>query len=237
MILVFIDETTDSKFNDYLGFSIACVNARFYPHLKNSAQKILKSVGWDSTVEFKGSFLFSKSKGCSDVEIEKRIVAANNLLDLNIAKKNSRMYFHFGRLRSTTHKEDYLKTLPSLIYKSLPSPTKGAGKNLAIITCDNRSDISVDELQEKFASAIEEKGFILFERIIQAKSSYDTIGLMYADLVGYLAGRVDNIENDVELFEGLSEEQLENNGKIKKLKTSKELISKIKKLSLYTYNG
>lgn len=37
---------------------------------------------------------------------------------------------------------------------------------------------------------------------------------MFADLVGYLAARIDTISNDAELFEDINREQLELNGKI-----------------------
>jgi hypothetical protein len=70
MLLVFIDETTDQKFK-------TC---------------------WDPAVEFKGSYLFSATSGCTDVEVVKRIEAAGALLDLNTSKSNSRM-----RLSIYTH--------------------------------------------------------------------------------------------------------------------------------------
>lgn len=233
MILVFIDETTDSKFKDYLGFSIATINARFYPYLKEEAQRIIKNIGWDPEVEFKGSYLFSKSQGCTEVEIEKRIDAAKKLLELNVAKKNSRMSFYFGAMKSENFKSDYLKHLPELLYRSLPTAPSGAGKNLLSIHFDERTDITQDELHNTFLPIIHKRKYVLLERISKSKSIFDTVGIMYADLVGYLAGRKETISNDAELFEGLTKEQLENNGKIKKLKSSTELIGLIKKLNLF----
>jgi hypothetical protein len=234
MLLIFIDETSDSKFKDYFGFCIASINARFYPEIKQEAQKILERIGWDHSVEFKGSYLFSRSCGCTDVEIEKRILAAHQLLDLNIAQKNKRMVFSYGRLKSTNQREDYLHGVPGLLNKVLPRAPKGAGKNLISITCDERDDITVTELHRYLSPCAKKKGYELLESVVRAKSTFDTIGIMYSDLVGYLAGRVDTISNDAELFEGLSEEQLKQNGKIRKLISSKELISKIKGLTLYS---
>lgn len=49
----------------------------------------------------------------------------------------------------------------------------------------------------------------------------------FADLVEYLVGRVDTIPSDAELFVGLDQEQLANNGKIGKSRSSQSLIRKI----------
>ena len=68
-----------------------------------------------------------------------------------------------------------------------------------------------------------------------AKSNYDTVGIMFTDLVGYLAGRVDTISNDSDLFEGLTHEQFERNGKIRKLRSSQDLISKINNLEIFAH--
>ena len=237
MLLVFIDETSDSKFKDYLGFSIATVNARFYPKIKTDALNILLSIGWDPDIEFKGSYLFSISSGCTDIDIEKRIDAANGLLDLNVANENRRMKFFFGDMRSTNHRHSYLTSLPGLLHKVLPRPPKGAGKNLLILSCDHREDISQNELHDAMIPVIFDRGYVLYERVISSDSSFETIGLMFADLVGYLAGRIDTISNNSELFEGLTPEQFERNGKIKKLKSSQELIGKIKQLSLLSHGS
>jgi hypothetical protein len=91
---MFIDETSDKKFKEYLGFCIVTVNAHFYPKIKSDAIEILESIGWDPDTEFKGSYLFSATSGCTDAEIENRIDAANAILDLNVANKNRRMKFY-----------------------------------------------------------------------------------------------------------------------------------------------
>jgi hypothetical protein len=60
---------------------------------------------------------------------------------------------------------------------------------------------------------------------------------MFADIVGYLAARIDTIATDAQLFEGLTPEQLAKDGKYLKLASSRTLISKVKKLSLLTQSG
>ena len=237
MLLVFVDETSDVKFKDYLGFSIATINAKFYSKIKSEALKVLQEVGWDSGIEFKGSYLFSQTRGCTGVEIEARIDAAHKLLDLNVASKKRRMKFTYGRMQSQNHKEDYLAALPPLLSKALPKPVKGAGKNLMALTCDERSDVTQPEIHEALSSVVRERGYVLVEEVAVARSSFETVGIMYADLVGYLQGRVDIIANDAELFEGLTPEQFETNGKIRKLRSSHDLISKIEKLTIFAHSS
>lgn len=236
MLLVFVDETSDKKFKNYLGFCVATINSRSYSNLKAKAQKILRSIDWDPKTEFKGAFLFSASKGCPDVEIERRIDAAHKLLDLNISLKNSRIRFYYGSMDSRDHATDYLRALPGLLMKLPPAP-KGAGKNLVAALCDNRSDIDSATLHEAVSTALQSRGYVVLERVVQATSTLDTVGLMFADLVGYLAGRVETISNDAELYDGLTPEQFETNGKIKKLLSSSELIKKIKALKVYQHEA
>lgn len=87
MIFAFIDETSDAKFKEYFGLSCALINSNFYQQIKNDFQNILLEAGWDPTIEFKGSYLFSATKGCSHVSIEKRIEIASNILSLNVSEK------------------------------------------------------------------------------------------------------------------------------------------------------
>lgn len=235
MKLVFVDETYDNKFKEYLGLCLAIVDARFYSNIKSASHKILREGGWNDTIEFKGSYLFSANKGCEGVPVETRIEVAGKILDLNASSSNSRMRFYYGRMKSDNYKESYLDGLPGLLAKSLPTAPKGAGKNLISIVCDSRDDISVTELNAVINPIIATRKYTIYERVMTASSSFDTVGLMYADLVGYLLGRVDTISHDSELFEGLTEEQLAQNGKVRKLKSSRQLISKIRKLSVYTH--
>lgn len=80
MILLFVDETSDAKFKDYFGLSVAIINSNFYQTLKSEFHKILTDAGWDVNVEFKGPCLFSATKGCKDVSIDKRIQIASQIL-------------------------------------------------------------------------------------------------------------------------------------------------------------
>jgi hypothetical protein len=236
VLLVFVDETSDQKFKDYLGFCVATLNEKFYPSLKQTALEILKDIDWDPSIEFKGSYLFSQSKGCDGVQVVTRLDAAHRLLDLNTAKINSRLRFYYGGMKSENHAQDYLQSVPELLRVSLPKPPKGAGKNLISVMCDERSDVSSEQLHEAIEPAVSARGYVLLEKVVSARSATQTVGIMFADLVGYLMGRVETIGTDLELFEGLTEEQMEQHGKLKKLRASTELIEKIKSLDVYTHS-
>lgn len=235
MKLVFIDETGDKKIKDYLGICVALIDATHYPILKDNFQKILRESSWNESIEFKGSHLFSASKGDISVNVDKRIVIAEKILNLNVANKNSRMVFHFGSQRgvrkiSTT----YLDSLPSFLAKVLPKPQKGGkAKNLLAITCDYRNDLSDIETHKKILPVLNKKGWELFEQVSVMHSNFHTVGILFADIVGYLAGRIDTIQNDAGLFENIPLKELEQNGKYRKLMSSTKLLGLVKRLNLY----
>lgn len=233
MWLAFIDETSDAKFKNYFGISLALVNSSFYPGLKRDAQELLMNKGWDPKIEFKGSCLFSATKGCPDVNVENRIELASNLLNLNVANKNRRMKFYFVKMDSPDQKRDYLRILPLLLKKALPRSERKGDKDLVCVACDYRSDIQAFEIQSVIEPVITEKNYVLFEQVFTPTSSFQTIGLLYADIAGYLVARIDNISRDSELFDNIPNELFTENAKIRKLQSSKDLISKIKRLSLF----
>lgn len=235
MKLVFVDETGDEKFKDYLGLCIASIDSKSYPLLKRESNKILESAGWDKETEFKGKFLFSASQGCTEVDVQKRVDAAHRLLDLNTGKQKSRLKFAYGRMSSTNKGADYLAGVPQLLQigRILPKAPKGAGKNLISVICDHRDDVKEDDLHNAIGPVLEDKGYVVFERVRQATSAPDAVGLMFADLVAYLVGRADTISSDAGFFEGLDQAQLKRSSKVRKLRSSTDLLSKIKRLDLY----
>ena len=229
MLLVFVDETGDSKFKEYLGISVAMVNATFYPALKRSAQELLLDFGWE-LAEFKGAHLFSQTKGCVGVDVETRIELAKALLDLHTANNNRRMRFAYSRMESVDHRADYLRYLPGLLEKALPKASRKSGKDLLFLCCDRRSDVTAAEIFHEVEPSISAKGYALLENVMTAESSFETIGLLYADLVGYLSGRIDTITSDLELYDDVSEQNLAKNGKLRKLLAAQEIIERLKKL-------
>lgn len=233
VILAFIDETNDAKFRDYLGLSCVIINSTFYRQLKNDFQNTLLEAGWDPKTEFKGSYLFSASQGCINIPIEKRIDIASRILALNTSNQNARMKFIFVQKDSKNQKVDYLKLLPLLLKRGLSKASKGSAKDMLSLHCDYRSDISKEEVHDAIRDILKEKGYTLFEDVVISRSGFHTVGILYADIVGYLYARIDTITNDSELFEDIHPEEFNKNGKLKKLVSSMNLINNIKKFEVY----
>lgn len=233
MKLVFFDETSDSKIKQYFGLCFVICDSYSYRVLKDGVQKILIDSGWDPVFEFKGETLFSLSKGDTSVLITDRIKIATDILSLNVSVRHARLdvaYFHKESVKSFP--SEYLKYLPILLNKVLTKAPRGPGKNLLSFHYDRYDAVDVDALREAVKSVISRKGYALFEDIIPSNSNSETIGIMYADLIGYLYGRIATISQDAEVF-GLSPLQLETDTRYRKLKSSTELIRVIKKLKIY----
>jgi len=234
MEFAFIDETSDIKFKNYFGICCATVNHTKYRTIKAGFQKILRNGGWDPDVEFKGSYLFSASKGCPEVSVEERIALAEKILRLNESDKNARLKFAYLKLSTDDVKSEYLRYLPELLGKVLPRATKRPGKDLVSIQCDYRNDITSEEVCNSVKPLLHAKGYTLVEDVELVKSNFETVGVLYADIVAYLVARVDVISSDYELFEGITPQMAGASGKIKKLRSSVRLINFIKKLDIYS---
>ena len=237
MISVFVDETSDSKFKDYFGLCVSTINSTFYSKVKAEFQQILLRYGWDPAVEFKGSFLFSAKQGDTNIPVEDRVAIAQDLISLNKSEVNARMKFHYFAKDSTDQRVDYLRFLPTLLKKALPKAQEKGGKNLVSVHYDQRSDISPKDIREAITPTLEARGYYLFEDVVMAVSRFDTVGILYADIVGYLQARVQTISNDAELFENIEREHWETNGKLKKLRSSTKILRGIKALKLYKVKG
>jgi len=234
MLFVFVDETSDNKFKDYFGISIAVINSSHYHPIKKNFQSILKKSKWNTDIEFKGSFLFSSKKGDAAVGIDERIDICSELLQLNKSKVNARMKFYYVvKNECKDQKKDYLIYLPKLLNKALPKAKKGNGKNIISIHCDERDGISSEEIRSAIEKILNEKGYELFENVVKVKSGFHTVGLLYADIVGYLFARKDIISNDSEIFSNFSDEEIKANGKIQKLQSSTTLLNLIKEFKPY----
>lgn len=238
MICIFVDETSDDKFKEYFGICCAAVKHNFYQQIKTEFQNILLEGGWDPAIEFKGAYLFSASKGCTEIPIDKRVELAEAIIDLNTSVQNARMQFAYFRKSTQQAKSDYLSYLPTLIRKVLSkySREKGQGKNLISVQCDFRSDITAEEIRKTVLPVLSQRELCLFEDVRLVKSNFETVGILYADIVGYLMSRIDTIVNDSELFENIPPEMFERNRKIRKLKSSLQIIQKIKRLSAFGIN-
>lgn len=201
--------------------------------MKTSFLELLDASGWDPKIEFKGAYLFSASKGCTTVSVADRVTLVSELLRLNASAKHRRMKFHYVAMKSDDHRSDYLKILPLLLAKALPKTSRKGGKNLLKLYCDHRSDLKAADIREAAAPMVQERDYTLVEDVVCPVSNRETVGLLYADIVGYLMSRIEVISSDIQMFEDLTPEQIEANGKLRKLRASKNLIRLIKKFDTY----
>lgn len=233
MKLLFIDETSDSKFKDYFGLCMTLIDHTHYAILKEEFQKILNNSKWNIDIEFKGQYLFSEKTGDISIPINERIEICKKIIDLTAAKKNSRVKFYYTSKRNVTNQKDaYLKAIPLLLSKALSKAPKGLGKNIIAMNFDSRKDVNHKEIRNVVYPIIKEKGYVLFEDIVLRDSCYETIGILYTDIIAYLISRVETIGNDSELFASIPPDEFENNGKIKKLRSSTELIERVKSFEI-----
>lgn len=234
MKLLFFDETQDHNNKEYLGISCSYIDHIFYGKLKSLFFELLRKYSWDKSIEFKGSTIFSSNKGDLSVSIENRINLVKDLLKENVANKNSRVKFAFVKAKTKNVKIDYLDIIPKLLIKFLPKAPTGAGKNIISVFYDHRPDLCEEEFYKNVIKSINSKGYILLEGINSVNSKNEAIGIILSDIVGYFLGRIDNIKNDIDLFEDISDNRKD--VKVKKLNASQDLIKIIKNIKYYKYN-
>jgi len=241
MKLAFVDESGDEKFKDYLGVCVAVIDSTHYRTVRDGLHSVLREKGWDESIEFKGAYLFSANKGDSRVSVEDRIDIVSSILDLCSAKHNARVTFTYvhGDAEKAKATEAYLSALAQGLEKALTKPSgKVRGdKPLLYLSCDQRSDVSPSKIEAAIRPSIQKRGFSLLEAPVVAVSEFRTAGILLADIVAYLAARIATISNDSELFEDLTEEQLETNGKVRKLRASTELLEKVKRIDWHDHKA
>jgi len=234
MKLLFIDETQDNNNKEYLGICCSLTDLTFYGKLKTEFNDILEKFNWDKGNELKGNAIFSIKNGDKNVNIGDRINLVKDLLEENISKKNSRIKFAFVKCKTTKFKVEYLNVLPKLLDKFLvKAPKNGAGKNIISIHCDHHSAIKPLEIENSIKSVLNKKNYILLEGVHCVQSNNESIGVIYTDIVGYLIGRIDNIKNDIDLFNNLDDSKKKTS--FRKLETSTELIKVIKHIEFFKY--
>lgn len=236
MKLLFIDETSDANNPKYLGICAALIDVSKYGSIKRDFHRYLGDFKWDPSIEFKGSWIFSSSKGCQAVPVEKRIELTKRIIEMNSSPKNSNIKFCYisnqdPDLNQTKQYELLIQPLLKRILKS--SNTTQHGKDVIAIYCDKRQDIDCKKIRIIISPILKEKKLILLEDIHFVQSNMQTVGLCYADIVGYLMSRIHNITVDSGLFENLDSEEARKNIQLKKFLTSREIIDSIKSMEAY----
>ena len=94
MKLIFIDEVEQPhKAPGFFGIGALIVTSTFYRGLKEDVEDAFDKAGWDQDEEFKGRYLFSSSKGDTDVGVDARIELVRSIVKGTTAAKNARAMF------------------------------------------------------------------------------------------------------------------------------------------------
>jgi hypothetical protein len=208
---------------------VAAINASKYAALKSDCHRILREYGWDMQYEFKGAHLFSLKNGDSTVEPETRIAIANELLANSTGPKNARMRFRYAvtKVEPSDSGAALCKIVPRLVKKVLKPAQKSGGKNLVAVSLDYRNDVHTADVREPLRRALDEAGYVLFEDVLLVHSGVETVGILYADLVAYLAARIDIYGSDPKLARE-QPELFPLNHKHRKLLAAQRLLEQVK---------
>ena len=115
MQFIFIDEIECSaKSPKFFGLGAAVFNSYSYPKYKESFSEEFQKLKWNSDIEFKGKYLFSKD-GDSSVSIDDRISFVEAIAQKTNAKSNARLNFLFSFNQCGTSEKNYLNLLKILV--------------------------------------------------------------------------------------------------------------------------
>jgi hypothetical protein len=238
MKFLFIDETLDSANVHYLGVCGVLIDSSKYGEMKREYLSKIAKYGWDPSIEFKGTMIFSSSQGCPSVSVEKRIELVRDLVSMNTSTSNSRIKFCYAYTTSGSTTRSYLDLVSTVTSKILePSITTKNGKDVVSICVDQRSDIKTSDLRSVIDPIIAKKKALLFEDVIQSKSSTYTMGIFFADIIGYLLARKDNLSVSCRILEEADPEVRRTNGQIRKLLASTEIVGMIKSIRIIPIMG
>src|SRR5499433_3495794 len=109
MKLIFIDEVEQPhKASGFFGIGAFVVDSSFYRALKETVHKAFKVARWDQEEEFKGRYLFSSTKGDTNVDINSRIELVRTIVQATTANKNARAMFCLAFDHEGRTEENYL---------------------------------------------------------------------------------------------------------------------------------
>ncbi|HHT9778126.1 TPA: hypothetical protein ACT9HO_002794, partial [Legionella pneumophila] len=192
MKLCFIDETSGiGKNGDYFAICGAILSPNYYCELKKKIICILEKYNWPDGCEFKGNIIFDPS--LTDQEKENRYQIAKEILELNKGKSNAKIKFCYVSTKiKRDRKNYYLDCLPLILDKLLIKTQKDSSKNknLLGLYCDNYCDINSSEIFNKIKVILQKKDLILIEEPVIVFHGVQNIGILFADLFAYFAGRL-----------------------------------------------
>ncbi len=208
MKILLIDETRGRRRNQSMGVCVLQVDATKYAKLTTAYSSRLKKEDWNEDMEFKGSTIFSSSKGDLKIDIPTRIAIVDDILaELNKGKNSPFVMTvrHNDNGDSTENFTFLLNEALLATIKRMPRANKRSGKHLVSVHLDHRDDVKSRfvEYSNLVRSHLERRGYSLIEEVNLVDSRFCHAGLAVCDIVGYIcaAAATQTRENLEQLFD------------------------------------
>jgi hypothetical protein len=230
MKFIFLDETTNRRKKDFYGICGISIDEYFYPRIAQDMAQLFKDYGWNLEIEFKGRFLFSISKGDSTVTIDQRIELANQMIDLNVARRNARLKAAFVWNEASDTKENHLFLIKRALKQLITSSKKS---KLYIIFADQNDKIILQDLWKVAYDSTLNKDCCLVEDVVVIKDWKPThVGLCLCDLIAYLTSWICLTESPAEAQQSLFEEELISSFDVQKAETVQKIFQNLKQIKI-----
>jgi hypothetical protein len=193
MKLLFIDEikNRDKEYNFY-GLIAVLIDNSSYGRFKKVFYEKIKKMGWNSEIEIKGRYSFSKTKGDESISVEDRLKFVEDLFELSKTSStkyaSAQVFYTFDIFPKSVTEEKMYSALLDRIIKKLPKGKKDGnknGKNNIIIFLDNNEAINVKDISMQIEDIFKDRGLFLIERCLNVDSGNETPGIIFADHVAY----------------------------------------------------
>ncbi len=190
MRFVFVDEVYGSKELNFFGVGVLVVDATKYNPLFEAFYKTLKKHSWPVEKEIKGKYIFSRDPAKTGKTPEQMIVLTRDLTSSLLSAKSSRAELFFIFNKKGYSIENYLALL-AVAFTKIQKPTNQKnGKHLASCFLDDFNDLHAHHalVSEKLREAAGKRRYCLVDGTFSiVKSSNHSPGVIYADLLAYLA--------------------------------------------------
>lgn len=233
MKLIFVDETQNKRHPQFYGVCGVSIDEIHYPQVARKVEESFRQSGWDPENEFKGSCLFSVSKGDKDVLVEKRIELADKLIAINVAKKNARMSAAFAWNHGGDRSDNHLFLLSHVLNKLLQSQAARKTPKPCVVFADRNGKISLNEQRKAVRSILDNKNHCLVEDVNILQGWHPTqVGLCLCDLIAYLASWKCTTSDDGEAQKSLFEQENISQFDLQKAKTVTGIFNNLKKVCI-----
>jgi hypothetical protein len=248
MKFLFADEVKNiyNKKNSY-GLIVVLIDSHYLVEIYKNFKKELDKLTIDGK-EMKGKDLFSTK---TNKDVGQNINFMNSVLRLSSSKSGKtakfKAYVNFSFFKENTNEYDMYKKCFSEIINKIEK-NNNIKKSLLILELDNNESVKTNKKDFDFSikSLLSKRGYYLHENSFLVNSSNDTIGILFADYIGYILASYfnlskfnkDNIEEiksliskDTDKYTDKEKEKLKNYiNNYKKIETTENLMKEVKKI-------